>query len=152
MSNLIENICRIRDCLLSKNIKNIDNNLFKIKQVEAEIRRQVKKNGFHNLNLLEFNSYDISELAEEVFEIIKICEKEINFNKIYKNLVKNEELTNEKFNKFTIDIAKYMHIRACLTEIHSLLTYIGIMLKLLEIQHEQNKIDNILAETIMNLL
>ena len=152
MSNLMDILCKVRDILTTKDLKQINSNLFLVTRLSDEIRRQVKKNGVDNLKQLEFNSYDLKELSEEIMDIIKVCEKKINVANMLKNLYKKDSIDNAIINEFTNISADYMRVRACLTPAHSMVVFLGVLLNLFEEQAEQGKIDNVLAEAIKGLL
>jgi len=151
MSNLMDMLCKVRDILTSKDFDKIKNNLFLISRLSDEIRRQVKKNGVGNLKQLEFNSYDLRELSEELMEVIKMCEKKINVANILKGLYKKDAIDDKIVNEFTNISADYMRVRACLTPSHSMVVFLGVLMNLFEEQAEQGKIDNVLAQAIMEM-
>ena len=152
MSNLMDMLCRVRDILTTKDFIQIKINLYTINRLAEEIKRQVKNHGPEELNKLDFNSYDLKELSEEIMEVIKVCEKKINVANMLKGLYSKDKINNAIIEEFTNISANYMAIRSCLTPIHSMVVFLGVLLNLFEEQAEQGKIDNVLAEAIRGML
>lgn len=69
MTNLLDNICALRNLIASKQYEKFKFHKMQILQLKEEIHRQVKKKLSNYSHELEFTSQDLRELAQDIHDM-----------------------------------------------------------------------------------
>lgn len=126
VTRLIQNIGKIRDMLEDKDYKKISECRHVITDTQDSIRRNYKKFLIDGNHPLDFNSYDLTEVVDEIVLCLEDISKKVEFNTMVGRL---RELGEAEYTREHCD---YFAARALLTELHSVLCYIAVPLRLLE--------------------
>lgn len=147
MTKLIDNICALRDVLQTKNIYELSKKLYYkrglIQSIFNEVHRQLAKKSEEYDELkgtdydLSFTSQDLRELAQDIRNVFKKWDTEMNPEKNIKALkksVKDGVLNTKEFTETKTQIMKARRDHTqILTELLSLLEFHSVFLYYLEI-------------------
>lgn len=152
MTNLLDNIGKARDLIESKDHKKIlaKIHLFEIvwKEVKRTVDRHVKNENF----TLDFNYYDIADLSNEIADYLNNYPQKFRVNTLIKNLDKHEKIDANIFKEFNTNLCDFMYIDAKLREAQKILSYLALILYVVEKTKEDESLDNVLLETIRSFL
>lgn len=136
MSNLMDNICKLRDILENKDYKKI---VFSRRIIEAifdEIHRNIRKKSLDYKYELDFTSQDLRETAQAISDTFKEWDNILQPEKNIKHLLKNVDNGKLNFDIFTNEVLPIIEFRRdntqILTELRSLLEYHSVFLYFLE--------------------
>lgn len=137
MSNLLDQICAMRDLVTSKEYNKLKFYKMKILQLKEEIHRQVKKKAEDYSHELEFCAGDLRELAQEINEMLndwqKIMFPDDNIKSIYEN-IKDNQIDLQSYQDTVIPIMKTRtEAMQALIELLNLIEYHAVYLYYLEI-------------------
>jgi hypothetical protein len=136
MSNIIDNICKLRDILEYKDYKNFGYIRNLCQSIFDEVHRHMGRKANDYSYQLDFTSQDLRETAQAISDTFKrwnnIMCPEKNIKKLLKE-VNNGKLNLDSFTNATIPIMALRRDNAqILTELRSLLEYHSVFLYFLE--------------------
>lgn len=152
MTNLIDNICKIRDLLTEKDYKKITSGIGLFRKTYLDVNRNIERFIKDDNHYLDFNSYDLLEMSMECKELLGELNNQINVNKMVKEITKGESITNESVREFTLKYADIYVMVAHLTEFHNVISYSASLLRVLKMQYEQGELDYVVINAIKNAL
>lgn len=136
MSNLMDNICKLRDILENKDYKKLVYSKRIIETIFEEIHRHMGRKSLDYKYELDFTSQDLRETAQAISDTFKDWNNLLQPEKNIKLLLKNVENGKLNFDKFTNEVLPIIEFRRdntqLLTELRSLLEYHSVFLYFLE--------------------
>ena len=136
MTKLIDQICKVRDLLTSKDYGKLKFYNMQILKLKEEIHRHIAKKAKDYNYELDFTSQDLRELAQDIHSLFKkwdiaLC-PEKNIKKLLKNMKDNQIDINPFYEQaISIMTARTENMQA-LTELLSLVEYHAVFLYMLE--------------------
>lgn len=152
MSKTIDNICKIRDLITVGDYKKILSGLGLFRSTYSLINRNIErfiKNDGHNL---DFTSDDLLEMSMEIKTFLSGLNNQINANKMVNEITSLEQINDKTVKIFTCKYADIFSMVAHLTEFHNIISYSASLLKVLEIQYEQQDINYVIIDVIKKAL
>ena len=140
MSQIIDNICKLRDIFSSKDYKKLNYARGTMQKVFEEVHRNMARKARDYKYELEFTSQDLRELAQDIRSMLKRLDTDMNPEKNIKEIAKNSKLVNDKkqinmddyMNKALPLMAFRRDNIAAITELLSLMEYHSVYLYYLE--------------------
>lgn len=108
VTNLLDNIGKIRDVLDTKDFKEIKKHQFLIEKTKNDIIRQVKKYIESETHQTDFNHEDIRAISDGLYDVSDKLIK-MRYSNLYKTLTKETPVTMEHFNSLCFRVADTMH-------------------------------------------
>lgn len=137
MSKLLDNICKIRDLVNSKDYSKLKFHQMTMLKLKEEIHRQMSKKVQDYNHQLEFTSQDLRELAQDIRSLLKRWETAMSPEKNIKGMAKNTPNNKINFENYTNTVIPIMVARAesisAITELLNIAEYHGVYLYYLEI-------------------
>lgn len=136
MSKLLDNICKIRDLVNSKDYSKLKFHQMTMLKLKEEIHRQMSKKAQDYKHELEFTSQDLRELAQDIRSLLKRWETAMNPEKNIKRMAKNTINNTIDFSNYTNTVIPIMTVRTetmqAITELLNLIEYHAVYLYFLE--------------------
>ena len=142
MSNLLDNICKIRDILELKQYEKLGYIRQISQKIFDEVHRHMKRKSENYSYQLEFTSQDLRETAKAITDTFKRWDNIMNPEKQIKKLAKNALIIKEEkkkvinLNNYMDEVLPIMRYRRdytqVLTELRSLLEYHAVFLYYIE--------------------
>lgn len=138
MTQMQDNICKIRDLIANKEYDKLVHHKHLLKRLFQELHRHMRRKADDYNYELEFTSQDLRELAADIRGMMKSWDTAMNPEKNIKALAKKvTEDGHLNFDEFTLSRTKYLFYRSNigveLLELLNLLEYHGVFLYFLEI-------------------
>jgi hypothetical protein len=137
MSNVIENICRLRDIIENKDYKRLAYSRKIMTSIFEEIHRHLGRKAQDYKYELDFTAQDLRELAQDIRNMFKRWDNVMCPEKNIKELTKNMKDNTIDFDSFSKKVIPYMEYRRdnvyALIELLSLLEYHSVYLYYLEL-------------------
>lgn len=152
MSKTIDNICKIRDLITVGNYKRILSGLGLFKSTYSLINRNIERFIKNDNHTLDFTSDDLLEMSREVKVFLSNLNHQINANKMVKEITSLDIINDISIKDFTYKYADIFTMVAHLTEFHNIISYSASLLKVLEIQYQQQELDFVVIEAIKKAL
>lgn len=152
MSNVTDNICKIRDLIIVGEHKKILSGLGLFRStyslVNRNIERFIKNDGYK----LDFTSDDLLEMSMECKTFLSNLNNQISATKMVKEITSLTEINDVNVKDFTCKYADIFTMVAHLTEFHNIVSYSASLLKILEWQYEQQDINFVIIDVIKKAL
>lgn len=136
MSNIIDNICKLRDILEYKQYNRLGYVRSLSKQIFDEVHRNLKRKASDYSYKLDFTSQDLRETAQAIADTLKRWDNIMNPDKRIKKLAKDAKDAVIDLNPFFNEVIPIMEYRRDyiqpLTELRSLLEYHAVFLYYIE--------------------
>lgn len=152
MTNLLDNIGKARDLIESKDHKKILSNIYVFEKVCREAKRNADKHLKDENFSLDFNHHDLADLSNEIADYLNNYPQKFRFSTHVKNLDKIELIDHKVFKEFNTNLCNLMYIDAKLREAQKILSYLALILYVVEKNKEDESLDNVLLKTIRSFL
>lgn len=106
MSQILDNICKLRDVFSSKDYKKVPHARGTMQKVFEEVHRNMTRKARDYNYTLDFTSQDLRELAQDIRSMLKRSETAMNPEKNIKEIHKNSIVIN---GQRQINIDNYMN-------------------------------------------
>lgn len=151
VTNLLTNIGKARDLLVEGDIKELYNRIPFFEKLTADIRAQMAKYVKNPDHELDFNYYDLKEMSEEAYAVIKDMQKEFLFTSLCDELVK-VPLTIENFREFSLNVGYRTKVHSALTTFYKDIAYIGLTILVWSRSDDKLSFEEQLTKTLRSFL
>ena len=152
MTNTLDNICKIRDLITIGDYKKILSGLGLFRSTYSLINRNIERFIKNDNYQLDFTSDDLLEMSIECKSFLSKLNNQANANKMVNEITSLERIDNASVHAFTYKYADIFTMVAHLTEFHNIISYSASLLKVLEIQYQQQELDFVVIDAIKKAL
>ena len=150
--NLIDKLIWAKQILDNNDVKELTANIGKFMPLYEEIKRNVTRYAKDYSHKVCFCASDLVTLSASAKIVLNSLNNKINVDKMMKEIGKNEIITDAVMKDFTYKYTDIYYVVGRLTEFHSVMTYLSVLLSLYERYNDSQELDEVMLDVIRGFL